>query len=236
VITENNTQLPNLIDHYDPLVITWSCSVNAGVFEEIGDSQNEAFLICGTPGAPMYHTVVQISCKNAKGIGDLATQEQQKGMIDTIFDDFTDKVVTNARDHIMKYYGGTPVPTSSGFSGFLTLADGRCGEWAVLFRYAVLVQDKNIAISHVQVLPKPDMLGFTINDSGQGGCTPFRRDFEDHAIVKFGTTYYDPSYGIVATGLLGWQNAVVDQVIDSKMQNINITDTTTEVYVKENNQ
>lgn len=246
-VTTAANALPNEIDHINPMLLSWEYSVDGanGPFEHIGDSQNEVFVIYGTPGVPLHHTVLRVSCANAKGIADLSNAAKQKIMLDKIFDDFhEDLVVLNIRWAILRYYGGGGA-SGSGLEPFLTSSDGKCGHWAPFLVNTVKVQDTTFPIAKVQLLSKSG-LGFMVKTDGvdkygrprsvpaQGGI-PTRADFPDHAVVKFDGKYYDPSYGKEATSLLNWQNKSLS-IVHTDTGDVTITDETEVTYVKESDQ
>lgn len=222
----------NEVDFFDPMSITWSFSMDGGsTWYNAGTSVNQTYVTLGDPQATIYHTVVHIGCKNAEGENDPGQT------ITKAWGEFTSLVVKRASDgHTLIYYK-TPYDPACPFdvAGLLSGGDGRCGAWARLFRDVIKAQGiagaewKQIVITpqsgltpHALWVKNQDLTPLSATPpsppvplpgvNGQGTADPSASVFVDHAVVTYGTTIYDSSYGTCFTGLGDWQKASLDAI------------------------
>jgi len=211
------------IDYYGPLTIQWEASLDGGTtWHSVAASQNEVYITWGTPTTTTYHTLLDIGCKRqGDGLGgsDAATRT---AVVAAIWNEFPGRSVKRVPPNdadAMTYYSAALPPFDA--ADLLSGGDGRCEAWAGLFRDAIKVQ--GIAANMSVIAPYDTVfwtaLGFDVFASldGQGPTDPpSQRSFTNHAVVEYGGTIYDPSYGksFTAAGatsaLAAWENAALE--------------------------
>ncbi len=201
------------VDIADPLKIDWYFMPQGETeWSEAGRSQNQLYLTYDDPdpSITLYHTLLDIGCRNAHG------QTTSSACITTIWSEFTDLVVRRIDGTQMTYWG--PYAQDHGVfttAGLLEHADGRCGAWANMlvdtFRTQG-IQSSSFRGIITKDTPRGTGFGFDVRSSipAQGNEHPHNTFTDGHAVVVVGTTIYDPSYGVQRASLIEWEDAAVD--------------------------
>jgi len=227
----------NRVDFLNPLYVHWMYRV-PGKTEYImaGTSANQVYVSWHAPQTgSLFHTVADVACRNAKGL----TTESE--IVAGIWSDFTDRSVLKwDGSGPMLYWGDfmwTNRDSNIGFSvaDLLKYSDARCGAWARFFRDTIKLHGiTSAAWKQIVIAPLPGLSTHTIwvknwdmspifatppslpidlsGIAGQGTSNPLASAFPDHAVVTYGTTIYDPSYGHTHQSLLDWQSASLDAI------------------------
>jgi len=149
---EANNAFPNTVDILDPLDVTWYTSFDGGQsWEMAGESSNQAYVILGTPATgaqphptdptagifakvKMYHTLVHVGCKNAKG------QSTPNGTKDAIWKAFATPPQNPLTGGDFRRVDGVRLTYYANYKighvwtkGLLANGDGQCGAWTMLF-------------------------------------------------------------------------------------------------------
>jgi hypothetical protein len=161
----------------------------------------------------LFHTLVHIGCKNADGKSEVAD------VFTAIWSEFTDRDVKRVDGTQLTYWAGADPPDST--AGLLDEGDGRCGAWMRFLDDCARAQGMTttqrtvITTENITGPPFRFGIGFRVKAiPGQGNPTP-HRDFADHAVLKYGGKYYDPSYGKPSSGSgystqLAWEDDALD--------------------------
>ncbi len=217
--------------------LDWACgSQKNGQFKPItGTSENQVSVTLGDPAtSPLYHTLVHLGCKNAKGEIDalpstLPSGEEKRGAIAAIWEEFRDLRVTRiSTDMPMQYWGpyssqNLESPPDDFFTtaGLLKNGDGRCYAWANLF--VDILKAQGIAVASVKEIRTKDAMfdqelwmgdGFWVNEflEAQGPNEhPYTGPFT-HAVImlEHSSSIYDPSYGKAYSNLVAWEDLTVN--------------------------
>jgi len=167
--------LDDAIGFYNPLTITWYYGPTAdGPWYEAGQSSNQVYVLLGAPQtSPLYHTLVHLSCKNAKGETEPAEATEK------MWSEFTDQKVFRMDGTQLTYYSSyTTQNTTTG--DLLKYGDGQCGAWASFFidmRKIHGIDDYGEYVIFRAIPPAgiaQDSVGFIVNDwkfdgSGRSG-------------------------------------------------------------------
>jgi len=89
---ESTSPFPDSVGYLNPMLIEWSVSLdNGGSWVGIGATSNPVYVTLGHPvnlaGNPIYHTLVDLGCRNAAG------QSDESGTINAIWGEFADRSV-----------------------------------------------------------------------------------------------------------------------------------------------
>ena len=213
VTTTAEQSLPaNKVDCYKPMHIDWRIAFEgSSEFAEAGENTNHVYVSWHAPTTGnLFHTVVDVACRNAKG----KTTEAE--IVTGIWGDFTDRsVLKSDGTGPMRYWGeiactNKETAVCGNAADLVKYADGKCGAWAEFLINTIQVHgltavQSTIAYdSYIGPPPTYGYLGnpqrgfYVIDVAGQGG-TPCGRKFVNHVVVKSfpGDTngIYDPSYG-----------------------------------------
>lgn len=167
-----------------------------------------------------YETVFHISCTNADG----KTSESQ--IVSSIWSGFSGRNMKRKGSTItLTYYGSAALGGgynlgAQGTAQILRLNSGRCGDWSKFFIDVVGAQGISAAEITVQPILSDGILvknwifptaedipgnsyPYYMNNvvrgtgiPGQGLATPGAAWFNNHALAQYGTTVFDPSYGV----------------------------------------
>ncbi len=144
--------VPNHVDVFDPLTITWLYGMNEeGPWYEAGASDHQVYVTLDTPittpkpgvplsSHPVYHSLIHLGCHSALPVmaGDPeATTPQQ--VFDRIWAQFAKKQIETVDGTQLTYYQtGVLGPTMT--AGLLQHRDGTCGAWVTLFLDILRIQ------------------------------------------------------------------------------------------------
>jgi hypothetical protein len=210
-----SSALANYIECFDTFDINWSVSYNNELsYNSVGTTKNQVYATLEKPTTTAFHTLLHLSCKNAKGLNNAATATA------AIWSEFTDNIVYKAQ-----LPGTTGAPTLLAYQhdalsfydtrSFLRYGKGRCGAWARFLVDMLGVQGLQATVSAINPnvtppTPPPgyfyDSAGLQVNPvpaQGSGGAAYTTVQFADHAVVKTNNvpnTIFDPSYGVSYTG------------------------------------
>lgn len=232
--------LPDVVECYETLHITWAAQSPGGVRQAAGETQNVLYSILSTPFATPYWTLLDFSCREARGattaaeVVERAIRALQPG-----------RTLVRKRDGTSLRYW-QPANTHASDT-FMLLAsndgNGQCGAWAHLFLDVLLIHGVQGA-KKLLVQPQFPLLGqsplnpgFMVKTwrfeqpnahghyqvgsqcfdqpgiPGQGNEDPPSR-FRNHFMVKALNQYYDPSYGAGPfADQAAWENAALDGLL-----------------------
>jgi hypothetical protein len=221
----SDSTLPSIVRFIDPLTFTWKATLNgkdtpAGTSRHqvyVVFKNPQPYQSRGTVPAGVLLTLLHLSTTNAHGADDASTDQ---AVVDKIYADFTDRVVQRF-DGTQLTYWGTGVPPQV-LEGLLEQARGSCIAWAELFHNAIRTQGIT-GSERTLIVPRAPAKEFMVKkwtftgagsaphlapysyladvdltneqgDPGQGNPNP-PGNFVLHHVVKYGSRYYDPSYG-----------------------------------------
>jgi hypothetical protein len=139
-------------DFYKPFTIGWDVSFNDGEDWRNADStRNSMYVTRDNPQSEAghfkwYHSVYDISCKNADG---WSTDEE---IIAAVWDEYTDQVVLNYKDDSLHYYS----PKNTYFTnlgGLLENRNAQCYTFAQLFLATIKIQGVVRTNNYVYITP-----------------------------------------------------------------------------------
>ena len=134
--TLSDKELPDVVDCYDTVTITWEMTHHDGNWKTIGTTSHVLYAVLGNPnGTPAYWTLLDYSCRAAQGQTDpdKVVEEVFKKLSTTTGDG---KGLRRKRDGVeLTYYkDGVKTASSDVFEtrDLLSRGDGtaRCGAWA----------------------------------------------------------------------------------------------------------
>ncbi|WP_428940089.1 fibronectin type III domain-containing protein [Fontivita pretiosa] len=157
----------NYINHFDPFVIEWQISLDDGkTWSPGGTTKNQVYVLLGDPKfAPstpqkLFHTVVHLGTKNAKGVGDAAEVPEK------LWREFVDRDVRRADGKRLTYYADWL--TQNTHTAMLLAdanGDGQCGAWVHLYIDLLRAQGIDGVTEWIEVVPKrSDATGLLIQD------------------------------------------------------------------------
>lgn len=193
----------NKVNYYAPFYIIWEFSFDKGKTWLTIDSTDHKIYV--TKSAPMvqttnfkyYHTVLELSCKNAIG------QTTDSGVISKCWEEFTDHVVLNYKGDSLFYYQN--FATSNTFlPQLLKYRNAQCYSFAQLFASMIKIQGISKTNNYVYITAKPttspcggSVLGFLVNnwkfgiksDSATCPLYPYRNNYSGAYISSAGYTF-----------------------------------------------
>lgn len=159
--TETTEVLPESIQFYDPLEISWSISMDGGdTWNEVGKSKNRVYVRLTkwyVSDPILFYTSVHLACSNSIGL----TGSDKNTIVNNAYSHFTGKDVKRVDGMSLQYWGplnvndnSTP-PQDFNFTtwGLLMNKQGRCGSFANFF--IDIVNVNNIGIDMAPVYSKP---------------------------------------------------------------------------------
>jgi hypothetical protein len=158
-------QFPSgVVNYYAPFNIYWEISFDKGVTWYRADTTDHKVYV--TKSTPMiettnfkyFHTVLELSCKNAKG------QTTDTGIISKCWNEFTDQIVLNHNGDSLQYYK-TFNTSNTNLPSLLKNRNAQCYTFAQLFAALIKVQGINKTNNYVYITPKAvtSPCGGTIN-------------------------------------------------------------------------
>ncbi|MDQ8203476.1 hypothetical protein [Pelagicoccus sp. SDUM812003] len=195
--------------------IEWQIKIGDSDWFNAKTTKHTVYLTRAQPKASgRQESLFYLGCKNADG------QTTEAGMISEIWNEFTDwDVRKRGGSSGMTYWGDIPLGPDgkaleqcTNFDYLISEEDGTCEAWAQLFIEILRAQgttSPKLAVITPKNVTNPDLNGqfllirnWTSNPSWQAldripaqSNTDSPASFDNHAIVKIGTTLYDPSYG-----------------------------------------
>lgn len=227
---------------WDNYTLYWKYSYDNGkTWMAGGTSDNQLYLTAGDPvgDVTLFHTVVDLGSRNAKGLKDPAA------VVAAVWKEFQDRQVSRVETHgAMSYYGSWNTHNVT-TAALLKMGDSQCGGWAHLFQDTLRAQgistsrlvevhppgwaaigpnNTRLLVNNVEfvgagTIPSQKYGGYVYqvgldahlkrSIAGQGGTTP-PQEFIQHYLIEVEGKLYDPSYG---TGPFGsqqeWENASI---------------------------
>lgn len=131
--------VPGVVNYYAPFLIRWEVSVDKGATWLPMDTTDHKVYV--TKDVPMsenanfrhFHTVLELSCKNAKG------QSDDGDIIRTCWEEFTDQEVLNYKGDSLHYYRTYNTP-STNLPALLRTRNAQCYSFAQLFLALLKIQ------------------------------------------------------------------------------------------------
>jgi F0F1-type ATP synthase membrane subunit b/b' len=121
------------VDFFDPMTIQWQCRIeNVTDWFDVGTSENQLYVTFQAPRhdflSGIFHTVVHLGCKNAKGLSNTDL------IRDAIWNEFTDREVKRVDGRLLTYYA--QYTTQNDLLDRMLKdpkGDGNCYAWATFF-------------------------------------------------------------------------------------------------------
>lgn len=142
-----------IVNYYAPFTIYWEISFNKGISWLRSDTTDHKIYV--TKAAPMaetgnfkyFHTLLELSCKNAKG------QKTDTGIISKCWTEFTDQVVLNYKGDSLHYYK-TFNTANTNLPSLLKYRNAQCYTFAQLFAAMIKIQGVVRSNNYVFITPK----------------------------------------------------------------------------------
>jgi hypothetical protein len=153
-----------VVNYYAPFNIYWEISFDKGLTWYRADTTDHKIYV--TKSAPMiettnfkhFHTVLELSCKNAKG------QTTDTGIISKCWSEFTDQIVLNHKGDSLHYYKNY-LTSNTQLPLLLRHRTAQCYTFAQLFAALIKIQGVNKTSNYVFITPRAvaSPCGGTIN-------------------------------------------------------------------------
>jgi hypothetical protein len=190
-----------VVNYYAPFNIYWEISFDKGLNWYRADTTDHKVYV--TKSNPMtettnfkyFHTVLELSCKNAVG------QTTDTGIISKCWSEFTDQVVLNHKGDSLHYYKNY-ITSNTVLPLLLKYRTAQCYTFAQLFAALIKVQGINKTNNYVFITPKAvaSPCGGTINrflvknwkfltKSDSSGCPSFPYKNVGTTLTTSGYTY-----------------------------------------------
>ena len=142
-----------VVNYYAPFNIYWEISFDKGLTWYKADTTDHKIYV--TKSAPQvetgnfkhFHTVLELSCKNAKG------QTTDTGIISKCWSEFTDQIVFNHKGDSLFYYK-TFNTSNTNLPSLLKNRNAQCYTFAQLFAALIKIQGVNKTSNYVYITPK----------------------------------------------------------------------------------
>ena len=234
----SNVSLPNHVGHYDPLSINWTYNPANTGWSSAGTTDHVFYVVLDSPtGTPAYWTLLDISCRAAHGettqsgivskcfvpfTGRSLTRKRD-GIGLTYWNPDTTNA-TNTQQIFARSDGSGQCGSWSEFLIDMYKCHGITGADKILIvrdiashstsTVGFLVKNWNFIGSGSQPPPYTHVSGTECVDRsgvpGQRNSNP-PPAFYNHFIVKFGSEFYDPSYGVgPVSSQQNWRNGAID--------------------------
>ncbi len=231
----SSAPIPNFVACYDSTDIRWEYNPASTGWAGAGNSRNVIYATLGAPsGTPAYWTLLDISCRAAAGRIDAAS------VVAGVFVPFVSRSMRRKRDNHLLTYWNPDTTTVTNTRELLQSADGsgQCGSWAHflldMYRvHGIAAGDKILIVRGLGSAPGFLVKNWRFNHPPPSSATSFTHArgtecvelpgipgqsnanpppaFENHFIVRYAGTYYDPSYGAGPyANPLAWENAAID--------------------------
>jgi hypothetical protein len=128
-----------MVRYFSPFVINWEVSFDDGIsWNAIGETKNTLYVTGKAPQAETtqfkwFHTVFDLSCKNADKLSD------EKLIIAGIWNEFTDQIILNYKGDSLFYYKKLGI-TNQTLGALLKYRDAQCYTFAQLFLASIKIQ------------------------------------------------------------------------------------------------
>jgi hypothetical protein len=209
--------LPKKIESIDRLRLQWKYALNEkDVFADAGTSSNQCYVLWDIPRTlHLFHTVLDISCRNAKG----KTSEAE--IVKAIWSDFSTPTLpgvlkADRMTHMTFWNKKAQLKPLYTTQDLVRDNDGRCEAWASLFCDTLLVQGIQRAEPiEIQPLPNEEHANFVFQFSpqiAQGNIHP-PNQFVNHYIVLLDKNVYDPSYGTFFPSYNEWIGKTIKALV-----------------------
>lgn len=142
-----------IVNYYAPFTIYWEISFDKGATWLRADTTDHKVYV--TKSTPMiettnfkyFHTVLELSCKNAKG------QKTDTGIISKCWSEFTDQIVLNHNGDSLHYYKNY-VTSNTVLPLLMKYRTAQCYTFAQLFASMIKVQGVAKTNNYVFITPK----------------------------------------------------------------------------------
>jgi hypothetical protein len=153
-----------VVNYYGPMTIYWEISFDKGASWYRGDTtQHKVYVTKSTPNAETtnfkyFHTLLELSCKNAKG------ESTDTGIRKKCWAEFTDQIVLNYKGDSLHYYK-TFNTSNTNLPSLLRYRNAQCYTFAQLFASLLKIQGITKTNNYVYITPKAitSPCGGTIN-------------------------------------------------------------------------
>jgi hypothetical protein len=232
----SNNPLANEVGIFESSDISWQMRPPGQGWVAAGTTHNVLYVTLGNPsGTPNYWTLLEISCKassSAKDESELASK---------MFTPFISRSVMRKRDNHQLTYWNPVTTTVTNTRELLADSDGsgQCGAWAEFLKDMFMVHGVTSAdkVEIIRNQADRNRIGFLVKKwafkhpppssaaafthlfpselnakpiPGQSNASP-PPAFFNHFIVRFGSKFYDPSYGAGPfTAQVSWELAAID--------------------------
>lgn len=233
-----------IVNYYDPFRIKWEVSLdNCAHWTYIDETEHKLYVTkqAPVPENPYYlhfHTLLELSCKNAKGLS------VDSDIIHACFEEFTDHEVLNYKGQTFTYYAYSMFGGASDLRQLFRQKDGVCYAYAQFFIALLKVQGiartnnyinfyndlcpdpcgyaGGIIVKNWDFGPKSDTLacpGFPYlydlatelpGAPGVGTPNPVVSGFANHQLAKIDGMYYDACYGIKAKTMAEYKRLALE--------------------------
>lgn len=207
---------------------------------DVGSSSNEVFVTVGTPACTKpFRTVMYLACKHTGGTDASSCLTNTWASFSGPANVNAWNEASKSYSRPLHYYQNSSGNNNTVTSQLLADANGQCHSWAHMFKECLLVNNvtsqrvrvlpltgysgfgvKNITFDSNPDYPAFDPWMYSTMDldisatgiPGQNESTPKAKLFAQHFIVlpTGASTYYDPSYGVVASGASTYTTMAVD--------------------------
>jgi hypothetical protein len=223
--TADNPITASKVDYYNPLTIDWKIySPDMKVHIEAGQTKCPVYVSLKPPTTgDLYHTVVHLACSVPGATTDA-------GALANTWSFFSGKSVQTWDGQALTYYLYQDESANKTASALLAAHHGDCNAFVGLLNASLQVNGiaadkigvksgpsqlggveneyflvKNVDLTTPDINATPPYIyqnasSSPVGISGQNTNNPASKYFEVHYILQCGTLYYDPSYGITATG------------------------------------
>lgn len=142
-----------IVNYYAPFYLYWEISFDKGLHWHRADTTDHKVYV--TRSAPTvettnfkyFHTVLELSCKNAKG------QSSDTAIISRCWSEFTDQVVLNHKGDSLFYYK-TFNTSNTNLPSLLRARNAQCYTFAQLFAALIKIQGIARSSNYVYITPK----------------------------------------------------------------------------------
>lgn len=155
---------PGFVNYYAPFTIRWELSLDKGSkWLPVTKTEHKVYVTRSVPMPELtafkyYHTVLELSCKNAKG------QNTDTGIISKCWGEFTDQLVVNHKGDSLHYYK-TFNTSNTSLPSLMRYRNAQCYTFAQLFAALIKIQGVYRTNNYVYITPqsKSSPCGGTIN-------------------------------------------------------------------------
>lgn len=222
-------KMPSQVQRMESCSITWYVSFDGGNnWSDVGISANEIFLVEGTPGCRKnYRTVLYLGCDGGGTVASVWAKFSGRNVCswDEQSQSYSEKL----------FYYKTYEASAGLTSSLLETHNGNCFAFRDILSESLAVNNHE-HIEAVLKPNDPPAIAFYVNNvnfndpsfpqyspwkyvknnidispeqiPGQWTSPPKRKDFGVHAIIKIGSIFYDPSYGISTNAIESFNDII----------------------------